>query len=424
VKTTNRTAATAAAGRRAPLLREWWAATGRGGSTGMAWLWVAVLALLLLLVWAAVVVAGGSRTALPHLFYLPIILATVPFGMRGALAVAVVAGLLAGPLTPMDTATNEQQSVTGWLIRCGAFLVVGAVASLPLALRERSYSEQLNSELRRAFHRTPVGRTADDELVARVRGVLARRAFHCVYQPIYAFDGGRLVAVEALTRFTGDPRRTPDQWFAAAHQAGVGPELEIAAIGAALDGAAGLPPEVVMSVNASPGTLADPRMLELLERIGTRRLLVEITEHAAIEDYRLIAEQIGPLRSGGVRIAVDDAGAGFASLRHIVQLAPDVIKLDMSLTQHVESSPVRRALAGSLIEFVQYTGAMLVVEGIENHADLAAWSALGADAVQGYLVGRPGPLPAPNRCSLVTSLPLSHAHHRRPGRLSAGRALA
>jgi len=101
---------------------------------------------------------------------------------------------------------------------------------------------------------------------------------------------------------------------------------------------------------------------------------------------------------------VDDAGAGFASLQHIVRLAPDVIKLDISLTQDVGSSAVRRALGGGLVEFVHHTGATLVVEGIEDEADLRTWSELGADAVQGYLVGRPGAPTTDLASPIITAL--------------------
>ncbi len=197
------------------------------------------------------------------------------------------------------------------------------------------------------------------------------------------------------------PYRTPDQWFAAARQVGLGIELEIAAIRSAIDASAALPEGVDLAVNVAPSTLAEPRLAELLERVD-RPVTLEITEHAGIEDYDTLAGRIEALRLAGIRIAVDDAGAGVASLRHIVQLAPNVIKLDISLTQGVATSPLRRALAGSLIEFAQQTGAQLLVEGIEDAEDLAIWTALGAHAAQGYLIGRPSTLPVPQVCVAIT----------------------
>ncbi len=142
-------------------------------------------------------------------------------------------------------------------------------------------------------------------------------------------------------------------------------------------------------------------------------MTVEITEHAGIEDYDVLAARIEALRRAGIRIAVDDAGAGVASLRHIVQLAPHVIKLDISLTQGVATSPLRRALAGSLIEFAQQTGAQLLVEGIEDAEDLAIWTASARTPAQGYLIGRPSALPVPQVCVG------DHPRQRRTGRAAA-----
>lgn len=118
----------------------------------------------------------------------------------------------------------------------------------------------------------------------------------------------------------------------------------------------------------------------------------------------MLAEPLAVLRRGGIMIAGDDAGAGFARLQHVVQLAPDVFKLDISLTQDVGSSTARTALGGALIEFVHRTGALLVIEWIETDLDLRPSSDLGADAVQGYLVGRPTPLPADLSSEVVTDL--------------------
>jgi EAL domain-containing protein (putative c-di-GMP-specific phosphodiesterase class I) len=158
--------------------------------------------------------------------------------------------------------------------------------------------------------------------------------------------------------------------------------------------------------------MADPRLVEMLTATA-RRITVEVTEHVGIADYDDFARTIALLRTTGARIAVDDAGAGVASLRHIVHIAPNIIKLDISLTQGVSGSPLRLALATSLIEFAQQTGAQLLVEGVEDVADLRAWSQLGAHGVQGFLVGRPSLLPVP-----VTSLRIAEhaAAELRAGR--------
>lgn len=362
------------------------------------------IAALLALVWASVWFSGGTEQATPHLFYVPIILAAAAFGLVGAFTTALTATVLAGPLMPLVVSTGERQEPLSWLVRGLMFVLVACLAALALRMRERAYEARLSTDLRRTFHPPDAGPPPDDYLLEHVDDVIDRRLFYPLYQPIYALDDGRLVAVEALTRFDSEPPEPPDRWFAAAHHTGRGSELEILAIESALDGARMLEPHIEVSVNASPVTVADPGLHELLARTE-RTVVVEITEHAVIEDYPLLIGSLDALRAAGAKIAVDDAGAGFASLRHIVQLAPDTIKLDMSLTQDLTTSPLRRALARALIDFAQETGAELVVEGMEGLADLGAWTGLGAYAAQGFLVGRPAPLPPPPFNPLIRGLP-------------------
>ena len=284
------------------------------------------------------------------------------------------------------------------------FALMGTLAALAISARTRYAEQQLNSDVREAMRAAPRARPVDESLVPLVGQALADRSFHPVFQPIYSLADGRLMAVEALTRFDVRPYRTPDLWFAAAESIGQGVELELAAIEAALEASQTLPREVALSLNASPATLGDPRLRDLVRDHPERELIVEITEHAVVVDYHLLQGIVGQLRALGVRIAVDDAGAGFSTLQHIVQLGPETIKVDISLTQGVSTSPLRRALAGSLIEFAQRTGAELVVEGIEEAHDLSTWITLGADAAQGYLIGRPGDLPVDAVSAVIASL--------------------
>ncbi|WP_155859453.1 EAL domain-containing protein [Cellulomonas sp. KRMCY2] len=375
------------------------------GPTVPRWAAVVVVGALLAMAWGVVYAAGGTKTATPHLFYIPILLAVVLFGIRGASVVAVVAAVLAGSFLPIDTGTGEQQALVGMLVRGSSFLSVGVLASLFLVRGQRLDGELAARDVQDLLSGPPAPAvTIDTALIPLVADILSRRAFHPVFQPIYSLHNGRLVAVEALTRFDVEPYRPPDVWFAAAELAGLGADLEIAAIEAAIEATTDLPGDVSLSLNASPATLADPRLHELLLARDGRDFTLELTEHAVIEDYDLLEVPLAALRGAGVMIAVDDAGAGFASLQHIVQLSPDVIKLDISLTQNMGLSAVRRALGRALVEFVHHTGAMLVVEGIEDEADLRAWSELDADAVQGYLVGRPGSLPAEPASPIITAL--------------------
>jgi len=371
--------------------------------------WMAIVGVLAVLgaVWTLTYAAGGSRTALPHLFYIPIIAATIRFRLRGAVPTAVVAGLLAGPFLPLDTRTGEAQQVSSWVLRAAMFLIVGATVALAMQIRERVAEHELAAEVRETVfaestaHAEPA---ADPDVLAALDRVVADRAFHCVYQPVYALADGRLIAVEALTRFDAEPRRTPDVWFRSAAAVGRGVDLEITAIELAVAGAVTLPAHVALAVNASPETLADPRLADVLRQNPGRVFAIEVTEHAAVSDYQVLAEVAAELRALGAELAVDDAGAGFSSLRHIVQLAPDTIKIDLSLTQGVASSPLKRALAAAMVEFAGATGAAIVAEGVEEPEDLLAWATLGATAVQGYLTGRPGDIDAPVVSDVVVAL--------------------
>lgn len=368
------------------------------------WAAVAIIAGLLVVCWIAVMVSGGTQRTLPHLYYVPIILAALAFRWQGAVVTAAIATVLVGPLTPLNTATGEAQHLSGIVFRGVMFLLIGLAAALVLDLRARFTEQQISGEVREAMTAVSTAPQVDAELVPLVAGVLADRSFHPVFQPVYSLKDGRILAVEALTRFEAIPYRTPDLWFAAAQAAGHGVNLELAAIDEALRACADLPEHVALSLNASPATLSDPHLLDLVTAHPERQVIVEITEHAVVSDYHLLQATVGALRAQGIRIAVDDAGAGFSSLRHIVQLAPETIKVDISLTQGVATSPLRRALAGALVEFAQHTGAELVIEGVEESSDLTTWIGLGADAAQGYLVGRPGLLPVAESSEVIWSV--------------------
>ena len=376
----------------------------RRGAAWPNWATATCIAILVGGAWLATYASGGSQRAFPHLFYIPIVGAAMLFGFRGGIPTALIAAVAVGPLMPLNTSTGEAQQPNGWLLRTAMFCLVAAAATLAIEIRERANEQQLSTEIRDRVTRSFAAGTTDAAVVPQLSRVLAEGLFHVVYQPAYALADGRLVAVEALTRFDAEPRRSPDVWFRAAAEAGLGVDFEIAAIEKAAEGARSLPRHVSLAVNASPATLADPRLREIVAAFPDRTFAIEITEHAVVEDYPLLQEHLAGLRALGVRLAVDDTGAGFSSLRHIVQLAPEIIKIDISLAQGVGSSPLKRALAASLTEFANAAGARMVIEGIEEVEDLLAWSALGAEAVQGYLTGRPGPLPHAETSSVIAGL--------------------
>jgi EAL domain-containing protein (putative c-di-GMP-specific phosphodiesterase class I) len=364
--------------------------------------WVAYLLLGagLALCWAAVYGTGGTGSALPHLFYVVILGGASRFGRRGGVVTALLATVVCGPLMPLDTVAGIAQPWLNWLSRGVFFLLIGGLTGAVLHALSRNYQDQLSLHLQREMER--VGPAGSEQLATslrpRIEAVIAAEGFRLVFQPIYSFADGRLVAVEALTRFDAEPIRPPNVWFEEAARAGLGVELELAVIGAAFQASEDLRDGVALSVNCSPATLADPRLVEFVHRQQRRPLIVEITEHAVVDDYKVLDDAILALRRWGATLAIDDAGAGFASLRHIVRLAPEIIKLDISLTQNLRRDPARRALADCLIRFARQTGSQLVAEGIEHASDLATWAELGADAAQGFHLGRPGALPAPPFC--------------------------
>lgn len=227
---------------------------------------------------------------------------------------------------------------------------------------------------------------------ARIEGVMQGKQLSIVYQPIWNVEIDRPVGVECLARFPIVPARSPDLWFAEAAEAGLGAELEIAAIRAALSAVRSFPRDIYLAVNASPETILNDAFHMALNGVPTDRIVLEITEHAPVLDYERLLGALQPLREDGLRVAVDDAGAGYSSLQHILHLRPDLIKLDMGLTRNIDVDPVRRALASALIGFARDTGSRIIAEGVETASELATLRKLGVQKAQGYLLGRPMPL--------------------------------
>lgn len=229
----------------------------------------------------------------------------------------------------------------------------------------------------------------------RIETALGSGVMHTVFQPIAALDTGRVAGVEALTRFECEPRRPPNEWFAEATEVGLGAQLELAACATALRGVQHLPPEMYLSVNLSPATVTTGALPELLTGLAPDRLVIELTEHWRVDTYELLLGDLVPLRDHGVRLAVDDAGAGYSGLQHILRLHPDIIKLDTGLTRGIDHDPVRRALTAALLMFARDINATLVAEGIETPGELSTLQTLGVPWGQGYQLARPGPLPLP-----------------------------
>lgn len=231
------------------------------------------------------------------------------------------------------------------------------------------------------------------ERADRIRDVLEGEGLEIVFQPILDVREDEVVGLEALARFTALPRRAPDVWFAEAAAAGLLVDLELGAVRATLANLDQLPEDAYVSVNVSPGTIKSPRLAEALETAPAERLVLEMTEHARVDDYAALSTALSGLRARGLRLAVDDAGAGFASLRHIVLLDPDLIKLDVTLTRDVHKDEARRALVAALVAFAAQIDADVVAEGVENEEQLNVLKEVGVRFAQGFFLSPPYPVP-------------------------------
>ena len=225
-----------------------------------------------------------------------------------------------------------------------------------------------------------------DAVRQTIRGVLEARSFHPVFQPIVDLASRDVVGYEALTRF--DSGQRPDLCFADAWSVGLGPELELATLGAAVDAARGLRSGVFLDLNTSPRLLTHAEQLRAVLYAADRPLVLEITEHETVEDYARLRDAIRTL-GHDIRVAVDDAGAGVANFGHIIGLRPDFVKLDVSLVRHVNSNLGRQAMVVGMRHFSRTAGCRLVAEGVETPEEAATLTALGVEFGQGYLFGWP-----------------------------------
>ena len=268
-----------------------------------------------------------------------------------------------------------------------------AISSTPSpALDERALmTARLVAQVIEAFHHRALGESAArrtrEAFRTEIATACAGRGRWAVLQPIVDVRTGEAVAAEALTPFAGEGR-TPSGWFAAARSLGLGRELEVAAARGALARLEDPDPPPALCVNVSPDVAA-AGLDDLLDGVDPARLVVEITEYSPVEDYDALLAALAPFREEGLRLAVDDTGAGYASMSHVLRLRPDLLKVDLSLVRDVDTDPIRQALIGALVRFSEVAGATVVAEGVETTAELDSLVDLGVPLAQGYLFGLP-----------------------------------
>ena len=224
-----------------------------------------------------------------------------------------------------------------------------------------------------------------------IRQLLDTKALRILHQPIVEICSGHPVGVECLARFPDAHERGPDKWFNEAAEIGLGVELEMLAIQSGLETINHLPRDAYLSFNASPATILSGALEKVLPTYQGRNLVVEVTEHHQVDDFARLKESLSRL-APYARIAIDDVGAGYSGLRHLVDLKPDLLKLDMSLTRDIHKDVARQALTGAMVRFAADIGARLVAEGVECEDERQVLAELGIDYGQGYFFARPMPI--------------------------------
>lgn len=269
----------------------------------------------------------------------------------------------------------------------GTFCAAGFTADRELCARDQALMEVLASAAATVIEPGVRGQRCADEIRARLDPLIVAGGPNVVLQPIVALADGMRVGAEALSRFPAEWGKAPDVVFHEASEVGLGLDLELLAVEQALDH--GRTVSGYVAVNLSPGTLLDPSTHALLATAPPEQLVVELSEHDPVDDYEALAAALAPHRARGVKLAIDDVGAGFSSLRHIVVTAPDIIKLDRSIVAGAGSDPVLATLTRSLVDFACGLGATVVAEGIETVEDARALRDAGVHLGQGWLFARP-----------------------------------
>ena len=304
--------------------------------------------------------------------------------IREAIRVTEVAGVVVAPLRWNDStigvlvlSSREERIAQNFPRRLAAFDQLGSYAG-------SFFGAQLEAQRHR------------ESLHAKIRDIIDQRAFTPVFQPFVELATGQVVGYEALTRFHHGQR--PDQCFMDAHYAGLGPELEAACARASIEAVRDLDTDVWLSLNFSPASLLG-HFVEPILALADRMIVLEITEHDQIENYAAIRNVVAGFTN--CRLAVDDAGAGFTSLAHILELRPDYVKLDISLIRDIDTNPARQAMTAGMCHFAAQTNTTVIAEGVETAAEAQTLLDLGVSLGQnvqmlgqGFYFGRPETLEA------------------------------
>ena len=351
----------------------------------LTWLWlVAAMAVA----WLLSFHAGGSRTALPHAFYVPVVVGAARFGFRGALAVSVVAGVAAGPLLPLNVQEGVAQSPGNWLARMLAFVVIGQITAY---LCQHSRATLLDRLTHRRFR-------------SELQSAIELGQLRLVYQPIVDLTTGELVGVEALARWNHPTLGAvpPDAFISNAERAGCVSTIthwvlrRAAADVAQWRNATFLPESARfrIAINVSADDVLDPSFHDLVVEVlhaglPNSWLCLEMTETAVVSDVRAVINELMALRMLGIRLAIDDFGTGESSLAYLQQFPIDVLKIDRMFVATLDHGFRGDVVARGVTAMATAMNIGTIAEGIETPAQALHMRDLGCGLAQGYLFSPP-----------------------------------
>ncbi len=271
----------------------------------------------------------------------------------------------------------------------GTFCCIGHQIEPSLSERDlafiKVFAEFAGKQIDQTRQQHNDSRVVEDKILAIIESL----DFEIAFQPIYNMRLKCVVGYEALSRFPGIPYNSPDYWFKEASDVGLGEVLEALTTKKALSQMSQLPQDTYLSLNASPEYIINGSVGRLLDKVPGQQVVLEITEHARISNYDALRAALLPLRAKGIRLAIDDAGAGYASFQHILELGADIIKLDISLIRNIDKDPARRALTSAMISFAKNTDCEIIAEGVETAQELKTLCEIGVSKAQGYFIGHP-----------------------------------
>jgi EAL domain-containing protein (putative c-di-GMP-specific phosphodiesterase class I) len=274
----------------------------------------------------------------------------------------------------------------------GTFCVAGFSPNKDLQKRDRALVEVLAEAATLIIEPEFVAEKRRADLLRVISPILEKGGPDIVFQPVVKLDSAEVEEFEALSRFDTGLDLTPDIVFEIAHEVGLGVELERAALAKAVEKLSAIKGR--LAFNLSPMALEDPKTIADLSNYPLARLTLELSEHDPVDDYSRLKETLAPLRAKGMRLAIDDVGAGFSTLRHILLTSPDVVKIDRSLVSGVADDPVLQSLVEALVKVASGIPAQIVAEGVETERDAEILRKLGVTHGQGWFFGRPSPIEA------------------------------